>query len=297
VRDHKDDQPKAVTASDAVIRLLVHEKLQPYKYNAAGDRVPILLPSQLCDMYRSLHGEWGLPLLAGITSAPILSEDGSIRTAEGFDPTTGLWCHSVPDIAGLVPEEPTEDQARLALAVLREAHKTFSFADAITIGDPGYARIVDLSRGDAIGQDEGAGLCAELTSVCRPSLETAPGVLVHGPNDSGSGVGKGLYVRYNAFMAFGIKPYAMGPGHGDNAEREKRIAGAANGGQFGTLSRQLERTHPVVKQSGVCADRAAGRDQAVWNAGSGQDRDQTDDLSDRQRAAARPGHVVPRVTD
>ena len=226
VRDHNDDQPKAVTASDAIIRLLVHEKLQPYKYNAKGDRVPILLPSQLCDMYRSLHGEWGLPLLAGITSAPILSEDGSIRTAEGFDPTTGLWCHSVPDIAGLVPEEPTEDQARSALAVLREAHKTFSFADAVTISDPGYARVVDLSRGDAIGQDEGAGLCAELTSVCRPSLETAPGVLVHGPNDSGSGVGKGLYVRYNAFMAFGIKPYAMGPGHGDDAEREKRIAGA-----------------------------------------------------------------------
>ncbi len=27
-------------------------------------------------------------------------------------------------------------------------------------------------------------------------------------------------------MAFGIKPYAMGPGHGDDAEREKRIAGA-----------------------------------------------------------------------
>ena len=225
VRDDNDDQPKAVAASDAIIRLLVHEKLQPYKYNAKGDRVPILLPSQLCSMYRSLHGEWGLPLLAGITSAPILSEDGSIRTAEGFDPTTGLWCHSVPDISGLVPEEPTEDQARGALAVLREAHKTFSFADALMIRDPGYARVVDL-RSDVIGQDEGAGLCAELTSICRPSLETAPGVLVHGPNDSGSGVGKGLYVRYNAFMAFGTKPYAMGPGHGDDAEREKRIAGA-----------------------------------------------------------------------
>ena len=83
VRDHNDDQPKAVAASDAIVRLLVHEKLQPYKYNADGDRVPILLPSQLCDMYRSLHGEWGLPPLAGITSSPILSEDGSIRTAEG----------------------------------------------------------------------------------------------------------------------------------------------------------------------------------------------------------------------
>ena len=112
----------------------------------------------------------------------------------------------------------------MALAILREAHKTFSFADAVMICDPGYAHVVDLSR--AIGQDEGAGLCAELTSVCRPSLETAPEVLVHGPNNSGSGVGKGLYVRYNAFMAFGIKPYAMGPGHGDDAEREKRIAGA-----------------------------------------------------------------------
>ena len=226
VQDHNDDQPEAVAASDAIIRLLVHEQLQPYKYNANGDRVPILLPSQLCDMYRSLHGEWGLPLLAGITSSPILSEDGSIRTAEGFDPTTGLWCRSVPDIAGPVPEEPTEDQTRLALVVLREAHKTFSFADAVMKRDPGYAHVVDLSRGDGIGQDEGAGLCAELTSVCRPSLETAPGVLVHGPNDSGSGVGKGLYVRYNAFLAFGIKPYAMGPGHGDDAEREKRIAGA-----------------------------------------------------------------------
>ena len=39
-----------------------------------------------------------------------------------------------------------EAHERLALAVLREAHKTFSFADAVMVRDPGYAQVIDLSR-------------------------------------------------------------------------------------------------------------------------------------------------------
>jgi hypothetical protein len=67
-----------------------------------------------------MEGEWNLPTLAGICTAPLLSADGSIRTAAGYDQATGLWCASIPDLQ--VPERPTRDEAAAALRFLR---KTF----------------------------------------------------------------------------------------------------------------------------------------------------------------------------
>jgi hypothetical protein len=39
----------------------------------------VTLPDRIAGMYLDMHGEWKLPPLDGISTAPLLSADGSIR--------------------------------------------------------------------------------------------------------------------------------------------------------------------------------------------------------------------------
>ena len=52
--------------------------------------VPVTLPNGVARMYLEMDGEWDLRPLAGICMAPLLSSDGSIRIAEGYDQGTRL---------------------------------------------------------------------------------------------------------------------------------------------------------------------------------------------------------------
>ena len=54
-----------------------HQHCQPVKFTADGNRVAITLPDAVARMLLDL-GEWGLPPLAGVTTAPLLAADGSI---------------------------------------------------------------------------------------------------------------------------------------------------------------------------------------------------------------------------
>ncbi|MDO8942630.1 MAG: hypothetical protein Q7U75_05570, partial [Desulfobacterales bacterium] len=158
--------------------------------------------------------------LDGITSAPLLHADGSIRAVEGYDPETRLWCEQVPTIE--VSDAPTESDARAALARVRFWLRTFAFADAKRVNVPDVAvPVVDLSLPP--GADESAYLVALLTAVCRSSLWLAPAVLVRGPQISGAGTGKGLMARAMSIIAFGSQPRAMTAGT-RGEETEKRIA-------------------------------------------------------------------------
>ncbi|MCS4558790.1 hypothetical protein L9G74_20435, partial [Shewanella sp. C32] len=62
-------------------------------------------------MYLGWRGEWWLPPLNGIASAPLLEDDGAIHSAQGYDRVSGMWRENVPDLTGLVPEQPTVDDA------------------------------------------------------------------------------------------------------------------------------------------------------------------------------------------
>ena len=44
-----------------------------------------------------LHGQRNLRLLTGITSVPLLRDDGSMFITEGYDDITGLWLENMPD--------------------------------------------------------------------------------------------------------------------------------------------------------------------------------------------------------
>jgi hypothetical protein len=170
-------------------------------------------------MYLARPDEWNLPPLAGICTAPLLSADGSVRTAEGYDQSTGLWCANVPALQ--IPEHPTRADAEAALRRLRETFQTFPFSDAVRRLEPRLGTdVVNLDHPP--GLDESTLLAGLMTAICRPSLWLAPGLLIRAPT-SGSGTGKGLLVRSICAIAFGVRPRAFTKG-GDRQELDKRLA-------------------------------------------------------------------------
>jgi hypothetical protein len=65
------------------------------------------------------------------TSQPGTRDDGTIKSAEGYDPASGMWCESVPDLTALVPARSTKADAVSALRLIRETFKTFCFRTAL----------------------------------------------------------------------------------------------------------------------------------------------------------------------
>ena len=199
---------------------------RPYVLKEGRDgtvaEVDARLPRPLAVMYLDWRGEWQLPPLNGIASAPLLQDDGTINSTQGYDLATGMWCEDVPDLTGLVPAKPSMDDAAASLRLIRETFKTFCFADAETIETAaGGVATVDTSK--APGRDEFSFLVALLTAVCRPSLHLAPGVLLRAAPVSGAGAGKGLLARCICIIAFGREPHAV-TGGANADELEKRIA-------------------------------------------------------------------------
>jgi hypothetical protein len=75
-----------------------HRLCQPMKIDSNGKHVPVTLLDRVSQMYLDMSGEWKLPPLAGVTTAPLLSADGGVRSADGYDPATALWCCSIPTL-------------------------------------------------------------------------------------------------------------------------------------------------------------------------------------------------------
>jgi hypothetical protein len=205
--------------------LMGHAVCRPYALKAkdgAVSEVDARLPRPLASMYLEWRGEWRLQLLNGIASAPLLREDGTICSSNGYDTTSGMWLESVPDVTNIVPARPSKADAAAALLLLRNAFKTFCFADAETVTTAGYGvPVVDISK--TPGKGESGFLVALLTAVCRASLHLAPGVLFRAAPMSGSGAGKGLLARCICLIAFGREPHAV-TGGATAEELEKRIA-------------------------------------------------------------------------
>ena len=201
--------------------LLAHQFCRPYSKHD-GEEIDARLPTSMARMYLGWRGEWRLPPLNGITSSPLLRDDGEIISGRGYDPQTGMWQENVPELTNRIPSQPTDQEAIDALGLIREAFKTFCFADAKTVFDEtqGVA-VVDVNAPP--GQDESGFLVALLTAICRPSLPLAPGMLFRSAPISGAGTGKGLLARCISLVAFGREPHAVTSGARPE-ELEKRIA-------------------------------------------------------------------------
>jgi hypothetical protein len=199
---------------------------RPYKATKKADKVvetEVKLSKDFAAMYLQAQGDWGLPVLRGLATAPLLSEGGTIRTAQGYDVATRLYCDQMPDVATKVPTAPTKAEAQAALRLIREWFATLAFEDSPRVeGSDGVSRV---QLRETPCEDESAFLTALLTAVTRPSLELAPGFVFRGANLSGSGTGKGLAVTLICTVAFG-QPAPAIPSGATREEFEKRVAGA-----------------------------------------------------------------------
>jgi hypothetical protein len=93
-----------------------------------------------------------LPVLSGLTRQPYLRPDGSLMTAAGYDPSSGMFgVFDAREFA--IPDAPSLADAKAALALLKDLLAEFSFTSA---------------------PDLAAALSALLTAAVRPSLASAP---------------------------------------------------------------------------------------------------------------------------
>ena len=86
VRGADGGPPSAVPLTKHNVVIEAHRFCQPVKVDSDGRHVPVTLLDRLAQMYLDMSGEWDLPALAGISTAPLLSADGSVRAADGYDP-------------------------------------------------------------------------------------------------------------------------------------------------------------------------------------------------------------------
>jgi hypothetical protein len=222
VVQENDEMPRAVMVTPEAVRVFAHEICTPVKI-VKDKTIRTTLNKDIASLYlRGLQGRWRLKPFNGITSAPILNDEGSFRTGSGYDETTGLWCHNIPEVN--VPEEPTGAQAKACLDALRRFFRTFAFADAATIRDDTLEVHVINPTAD-IGLDESSFLVSLMTAVCRASLILAPGILATAPAISGAGTGKGLATKAICIIASGAPPSAFTSGH-DAEEMDKRLTAA-----------------------------------------------------------------------
>jgi hypothetical protein len=213
--------PRAMALAVDGIVIEAHALARPVFRNRDGSLSPCTLPDRVARLYLAL-GDWGLPPLNGITTAPLLSADGAMRAADGYDAHSGTWCANVP--ATEIAPSLSLQEAQASLRVIRETFCTFPFADAATVeGLHPSVPVIDLSVSPAFA--ESALIAALLTAICRPSLRLAPGLLISAPSESGAGTGKGLLVRAISMIAFGTEPRAFNAGYRAE-ELEKRLVAA-----------------------------------------------------------------------
>src|SRR5215813_3693391 len=153
--------PSAVPLTKHNVVIQAHRLCQPVKVDADGEHVPMTLPDRLAQMYLDMSGEWHLPPLAGVSTAPLLFADGSVSAADGYDPVTALWCCRIPALR--LPLRPSFADAEAALGLLRRTFRTLPFGDAARRWDASLGiEVVDITLPP--GRDESAFLVALLTA-------------------------------------------------------------------------------------------------------------------------------------
>jgi hypothetical protein len=154
---------------------------------------------EIVDAYLAGGIDWSLRVLSGIVNAPTLRADGSLLDRPGYDETTGLLFDPRGVEFPSIPVQPTQNQARRALAVFDELLSGFPFASR-------EARAVAL-----------AGF---LTVCIRRILRAAP---LFGIDGTGAGSGKGLLADIITIVGTGRPASPINAGANEE-ELEKRIA-------------------------------------------------------------------------
>jgi hypothetical protein len=171
--------------------------------NKNGDvrPVPCQPPMPVAHHYLSREGGWKVPILRAVVETPTIRPDGTILQTDGYDPASGLLVNLRGVSFPPIPDEPTENDAREALAKLKDIISEFPFEEREN-GSP--SRSVTLS--------------AVLTAVSRRALRTAP---MHAFTAPTMGTGKSLLADIVSIIATGRPAAIMSQGKSEE-EDEKR---------------------------------------------------------------------------
>ena len=182
------DQPRARFAGGTpIIRPLneatVRERLTRFgqfiSHSAGGEPRSVLPPPNVIAGLLS-RGDWpGVRPLAGVIEHPLLRPDGSVRTERGYDAATGYLVLPNADYPA-VPEAPTQDQGRAALAEL----------EAIFVDFPHVSRAARMVP-----------IAAILTILARSAIEGSVPAFIFDASTRGSG--KSMQADVVTLIAFG----------------------------------------------------------------------------------------------
>jgi len=168
------------------------------RINDNGTVVLVNCPDWVARHYLARRGLWHIAHLEQVIEVPIMRRDGTLLLRDGFDPETELYLDSSGLLLPPIPDEPTLDDARRAMAVLKIPLKDFPFVEE---------------------SDRAAALAALLTPLVRPWLRSAPLFAFRAPKMAS---GKSLLADLVALLATGRVAPVMSPGR-DDEEIRKRI--------------------------------------------------------------------------
>jgi putative DNA primase/helicase len=162
-------------------------------------------PKEIAQTILARSGEWKFPVIVGVITTPTMRPDGSLLTEAGFDPATQLLLVGPPTMPQ-IPDEPTMEDARLALSTLEDLLREFPFADEVS---------------------KAVALSAIITPIARGAYSVAPMHVCTAPN---SGSGKSYLWDVVASIAIGQPMPVMAAGRTEE-ETEKRLGAALMVGQ------------------------------------------------------------------
>jgi hypothetical protein len=251
------DLPVIVEASAAHLRELLSSAARWKKLDKRTDAYEPALPPVW--VVETLQGRtcWDFPVLEGIVCSPTLRPDGSLLATPGYDVSTGLYLDFNGTRFPPLPPHPTRDDARAALASLREVFQDFLFA----------------VRDDKAPRNpyQSAAKAAALTLVGRPAIQG--NVPLFGVTATAAGSGKGKLVDAICLIGTGRCAPRMGQTLDENEELKRLLALALEGVSVCCLDNV---THPLGNQyldmaltAHAITGRILGQTQtaeAPWNA-------------------------------
>lgn len=185
-----------------------------------------------------------LPPLVGVITCPAFAPDGSLITADGYDPASSLWHHRTLDHLADIADQPTEADIESARETLLEIVADFPFVD-------------DASRANTIA--------LLLLPFVRPLID-GPTPL-HAIDAPTPGTGKGLLVQAVLWPALGYS-LDIRSGARDADEWRKRITSELVAGKpvvgFDNATTRLDSEHlAAVLTATAWTDRVLGQTQVV----------------------------------
>ena len=217
---------------DTVNSMKMHEFIvqhAPFRRVTGNPPVPraISPPRMLSTSFMEGRHHWLFRDLTGMIATPTLREDGTLLAVEGYDTKSGLYLNMKGVSYPAIPEDPTQDQARIALDALKEPFEEVPF-------------VTDTIDFDEVSPSLSVALSAVLTGLIRRTLRSAP---LHGFDAAEAGSGKGLCCSVVTNIVTGTDATAITFGDDENEMKKLLFSALLANDQvivFDNLTRPLE---------------------------------------------------------